>query len=261
MATKDESRFLNGIIREILHFAKKQNGKPAEDRAEKFYQSVARLDYATAMKKYFDGPQLKAIVRELRAVLPTLNREVFRIKDTRRLAKIAADMGVELQARTFEGSSGRELRGFYVNNGELLKQPLIGVNTANHPVAVAAAFWHELGHHLTDLLFGIKDQAPSLFAGATYHRHMEEPREIAADILMVLACYPQESAKRLFRGPEANALMLDANLLISRVFPHVRAVTGFDFETHFSVRENLHYVAGLIHVAKLRGALLSEYQI
>jgi hypothetical protein len=260
MSTKDESGFLGGMIREILNFAKRQNGKPAASEAEKYFHSAARVDYRAALRKHLNRPQLEEILRELRAARPTLNREVFRIKDTRRMAKIAAEMGVILQARTFEGSSGRELRGFYVNDGELLKRPLIGVNTANHPVAVAAAFWHEIGHHLTNAMFGLPHHQLNLFAGADYHKHLEDPREIAADILMVLACYPHDAAKQLFRS-EKNSLMIDANLLLSTVFPHVRAVTGFDFETHFSITENLHYLAGLIHVAKLRGALLAEYEI
>lgn len=261
MAAKDESRFLSIIIREILNSARGQRGKPTASEAEKYFKAAASLDYAAALRKHFDGKQLKVILRELQAVLPTLNREVFGITDTRRLTKIAADMGVVLQARTFEGDSGRELRGFYVNNGEMLKQPLIGVNTANHPVAVAAAFWHEIGHHLTNFMFGVPDHQLNLFSGADYHKHMQDPREISADILMAVAGYPHDAANAVFGGFAKKSRMLEASSVISNVFPHVHARTGFDFETHFSVTENFHYLAGLIHVAKLRAALLSEYEI
>ena len=126
---------------------------PAGSR-EQSLRSAARRDYGVALRKQFDRRQLTEVVSELRTVLPTLNREVFRIKDPRRLRKIADSMGVLLKANVFKGSDGRELRGFYVPDRHFLKRPLICVNTANHPVAVAAAFWHEVGHHLTTRLLG-----------------------------------------------------------------------------------------------------------
>jgi hypothetical protein len=253
---------LQGFIDEILSLAQKRRAKPSLREAEQSLRSAARRDYGAALRKQFDRHQLTEMVSELRTVLPTLNREVFRIKDPRRLRKIADNMGVLLKANVFKGSDGRELRGFYVPDRHFLKRPLICVNTANHPVAVAAAFWHEVGHHLTTrLLDNDHLETLNMSYASRYEDHLDDQREIAADMVMGMACYPKPDAERLFRDSRRNFLNGDPDRLISRVVPHVRAVTGFDFANGFSARENLHYLAGIIHLAKLRSALLCEYGI
>jgi hypothetical protein len=253
---------LEGFITEILSLAERRGTKPSLREAQQSLHSAVRRDYAVALRKQFDRQQLTEVVSELRTVLPTLNREVFRIKDPRRLGKIADSMGVLLKANVFKGSNGRELRGFYVPDRHFLKRPLICVNTANHPVAVAAAFWHEVGHHLTTrLLCGDRAGTLNMSYASRYEDHLDDPREIAADMVMGMACYPKPAAERLFGDPRRNFLHGDPNQLVSRVVSYVRAVTGFDFANGFSARENLHYLAGIIHLAKLRSALLCEYGI
>lgn len=252
---------LQGFISEILSFAETRHARPTLREAEHTLRSAARRDYAAALRKQFDRQQLREVVSELRTVLPTLNREVFRIKDPRRLHKIADNMGVLLKANVFKGSDGRELRGFYVPDRHFLKRPLICVNTANHPVAVAAAFWHEVGHHLTTRLLGDDHGPLNMSYASRYEDHLDDQREIAADMVMGMACYPKPAAKRLFGDSRESFLNDDADRLVSKVVPHIRAVTGFDFENGFSARENLHYLAGIIHLAKLRSALLCEYGI
>ena len=59
----------------------------------------------------------------------------------------------ETLADRFEGSAGHSLRGFYVDDKRILERPSIWVNVAREPVGVAAAFWHEVGHHLTRRIF------------------------------------------------------------------------------------------------------------
>jgi hypothetical protein len=86
-------------------------------------------------------------------MVPPLNQDVFAETNLRRLAAIAADFGAALQPRSFDGPESRSLWGLYVNDRTALRRQLICVNMANHPVAVAAAFWHEIGYHLTREIF------------------------------------------------------------------------------------------------------------
>ncbi len=101
----------------------------------------------------------------------------------------------------------------------------------------------------------------SLSYGASYRDDVSDPKEIAADMVRVLAGYPKRVAQRLFGGAEMEAMSRDVDLLVSKVRPHVRASMGLDFQSRFSARENLYLLGGIIHNAKLRTALLSEYDI
>jgi len=251
---------LTEAISDILKVARARRTLSMRE-GEAYIRNVARLDYGAAVKKHFDRAQLKQMFKEIRRALPTLNREVYRVTEVDRLSRIAADLGVVLQAYAFKGCDGTGLRGFYVNEAHVLKRPLIWVNTATHPTGVAASFWHEIGHHLTNRMWSIGSHPISLSYGANYRDDLANPKEIAADMVRVLAGYPEPTARRLFGGSDMEALNQDADRLLFRARPHVRAVMGFDFPSQCSPRENLYYLGGMIHNAKLRSTLLSEYGI
>jgi hypothetical protein len=261
MANHNVASTLDGLIRDILNFADEKAAKPCSRNTEEHFRAVASRDYASALRKLFDHHQLFAIYSELQAMLPALNAEVFTEKELRRLSLIAAGLGAGFQASDFNGSSGRGLRGFYVKDGAALKRPLICVNTASHPVAVAAAFWHELGHHLTSRTLDVDHRQPNLSFTSNYHKHLDDPWEAAADIVPVLAAYPKAAARRLFGRFLARGETPDINQLVSKARPHLRFVSGFFFQRRFSAKENLHYLAGMIHYVKLRWVLLAEYGI
>lgn len=198
---------------------------------------------------------------ELGRFLPGLNQQVFRETDLGRLSKIAANFGVALQTRYIAGPKGRTLRGFYVNDRTILKAPLIWLNAANHPVGVAAAFWHEMGHHLTHEVFDGRQSKVGLSFTTNYLEHLERPEEIAADLVMVLGCYPRRAAETVFDRTARKQPDSDFDRLASKARTYVRSATGFDFSAGASARANLYTLAGMIHVAKLRLALLREYGI
>jgi hypothetical protein len=261
MAEPQSEGALKQAIGDILKVASTRNRTPSVRGAEAYFRSVVRLDYEAAVKRHFDRPQLKQMLKEVRKTLPTLNREVYRITGIGRLSRIAAGLGVVLQAHAFSGSDGAGFRGFYVNEAEVLKRPLIWVNTAAHPASVAAAFWHEIGHHLTNRIWGIHHHSVGMSFVANYRDHLADPKEIAADMVRVLGGYPKPIAEKLFGGSDLEALSQDADLLVSKAISHLRAVVGFDFQSRSSPRDNLHYLGGIIHTAKLRMTLLSEYGI
>jgi hypothetical protein len=252
---------LNLAIDDILKLARSRYRVPRIRTAENYIRDVVELDYAAAIKKHFNGVELRKMLRQLRKTLPTLNDEVYRSKGVGSLMQKAADLGVAFTANAYTGSDATGLRGFYVKKAERLTRPLIWVNSATHPVVTAASFWHEVGHHLTSPIFGNRRQRVSLSFEPDYRDDMANPEEIAADMVRVMAGYPKPIAERLFGGSDMEELNHNADLLISKVRPYVHAALGLDFDQRFSPKENLFYLRGIIHVAKLRITLLSEYGI
>ena len=260
MVDTKKMRPLEVLVREIVKGAKAEDGRYSFEGANAHLSSVARLDYAAALRRHFDRTQLLEIISDMRRSLPDLNRRVFGNTDLRWLAQVAADLGAKLQTGSFEGHEGRELRGFYVHDGKFRHRPMICVNTANHPVAVAAAFWHEVGHHLGRRV--VDDHGGRALNFTTdCHDHLNDFSETIADVMMVLGGYPQSAARRLFDGLRAHAVEGDADLLVSRARAHVHSISGWDFNRRISTHENLCYLASMIHVAKLRAALFHEFEI
>jgi hypothetical protein len=252
---------LEGLVRKILYCSESRATERTVKRAYGYFSSVSRLSYEEALQNQFDRRQLREIISALQRVLPELNRQVFAETDLARLGQIAGSFGAALKLRSFEGRQGRTLRGFYINGSELLKRPIICVNTAHHRVSIAAAFWHEMGHHLTHDIFGSNRERLNLSFNAGYHNHLGIPREIVADIVLALAGYPKAAAKKIFSGSQIKKTDSDISPLVSKVRHHLHAVSGFDFQAQVAAAENLQVLAGMIHIAKLRAALLREYGI
>jgi len=257
----ESSGALKEAINEITATAQARRRTRSVRDAEAYIYKIAPVDYRPAIRKHFDRRQLARIYADIRRNLPDLNRDTFRITDVGRLGTIAREHGVLLRAQEFRGPEGSGLRGFYINEAQVLKRPMIWINTATHPTATAASFWHEIGHHLTNQMWDTRPDQVSLRLRTTYGDDLSDPKEICADIVRALAGYPHHAARRLFGGPEAENINRDVDQLLARVLPYVGAEMGLNFGSSFSVRENLYLLGGVLHVAKLRAALLTEYSI
>jgi hypothetical protein len=252
---------LTELVHEVLEFSKSAGQRRSLQAARRDLQRLTQIDYGEQLRKRFGRAEIWALKREMRRFLPDLNRRVFREMDLRRLAAKAEMFGVDLRVKEFDGEEGRALRGFYFNDATLLKRPLIVLNRSNEPVSVAAAFWHEMGHHLTHSIFGDDSGRAKLGAPTSYEEHLNQPKEFAADLVMVLGGYPKPIAEHLFGGPISGREIPDAGELITKARRHLRTVAEFDLKPNASAAENLHHLAGMIHLAKLRAALLNEYGI
>jgi|HubBroStandDraft_1064217.scaffolds.fasta_scaffold28833_3 hypothetical protein len=261
VAKSRESARLEGLVRNILNYSESQAGERTVKRAQRYLSSISRVSYAGALRSLFDRRQLHEIIRELQRVLPDLNRRVFAETELARLAEIAASFGEVLQPGSFEGRHGHTLRGFYINDNSMLKRPLICVNTAHHRVGVAAAFWHEMGHHLSRAIFGEHRGQLNMSLAAGYQDHLTNPEEIVADMVLALGGYPKTVAERLFDGSPTKETDPDICLLIPKASEHLRSIRGPDLQSRVEAAESLQVMAGMIHTAKLRAALLGEYDI
>jgi hypothetical protein len=251
---------LGSLIREILESGGRGSRRLAASRVEEQFQRALNQDYARRLRALFDRRQMKELLADFRSALPALNAEVFRIQEPRRLASVAAGLGVRFRAEDFDGEAGKSLRGFYVDDRSISRGPLICVNTANHPVAVASAFWHEMGHHLTSRTFDVSHPTQLSFS-SSYEDHLENPLEIAADIVSALAAYPKPAARQLFGGFVKAGKTPDVEALLSKARAHLRSVARFDIPLSVPAAENLHYLAGMIHFIRLRWILFSKYEI
>jgi len=260
MSALRPARHSSGLIEQIFAAAGVRDAGSVIGQADKYFSELSRLDYSVLVPRLFDRLQVRALVAALKQRLPELNRRVFSETNLGRLGATARKLGAELQARTFEGSEGVTLRGFYVNDPTVISRPLIVVNTASDPISVAATFWHEVGHHLTRLIFGNTCTRLRLNFESNYQQHLTDPEELLADLVMVLAAYPKDTARRIF-GARPRQRTADTPLLVEKAKAHIRSVSGYEIKVSALTGRNLHVLASMIHAAKLREALLTEYEI
>jgi hypothetical protein len=236
--------------------------KPTDD-----IKRLVRHDYVRSLRKNLPYRELKTLVTAFEKVLPGFNREVVGMMQTDQLAAFATNLDLHFKASPNVGEDGLALRGFYVTRKEsILKRPLIYVNTAHHPLAVSSTFCHELGHHLSSELLGRDEDTPvHFFFDADYAAHLEEPGELAADVMVSIAGYPEPVARKIFATPWQWGLVAKAKDLteaaLAEVRGHLRKAYGFDVMDLIAANQRLHYLSGMIHYAKLRWALLAEYDI
>jgi hypothetical protein len=134
------------------------------------------------------------------------------------------------------------------------------LNTAHHRIVVASTFWHELGHHVLDRL-GERAESLAVMYRDEYDAHMSDASELGADLMLVLAIYPRAAASKMFARFLKADRSPDAYELARCALRYLHSVAGFEFAKEFPRAGNLHNLAGMIHYAKLRWALLAEYRI
>lgn len=233
-------------------------------------ERLARRDYVRSLRRHLPYGMVLEIISSAQRVWPNLNQAQLKIANQRqferRAYQMTADLNVHLQASPYDGPEGLALRGFYVEKKQqVLKRPLIYVNTAHHPGAVSSTFCHEIGHHLTSRLFGAPQEGVHFFYDAAYADHLDDPIELAADMMVSLAGYPAPVAQKIFVRPWNWGLVAKVGRLSEEEFQTVRKHAEGRFELDFTAalpaHQRLNYLAGMIHYAKLRWALLAEYDL
>lgn len=235
--------------------------KPGED-----IKRLVRHDYVRSLRRKMDYYQVCKLVREFDRIFPGFNSRPIDMMSIDRFARMASEMQFHFKATPYTEEDGLALRGFYVTRESgILKHPLIYLNTAHHPLAVSTTFCHELGHHVSSELFGLTHEPVHFFFDADYAAHLEEPAELAADVMVSFAGYPGPTARKIFEQPWDWGLVARAKNLteaaLDEVRRHLKRVYGFDLMGRIPSSQRLHYLSGMIHYAKLRWALLAEYDL
>jgi len=249
-----------------IHKASKASDLPARSASEEV-RFLEQHDYARPLRRAFARAEVREILAEAKStVWPHLNDESVRLVSPAEFTKRWAGLGVQFKLAKLRGADGLALLGFYVRQMGKSRLPLICVNTAHHPAAVGAAFSHEMGHHLTGMLFDSHKEHTQMLTYTAYGEHLNDPEELAADILVSLGVFPEAIARRIFMRPAksipskpgARAL---PDSVSARVLRYFEGQYGLSFREHFPTTKKLQYLAAVIHFAKLRHALLAEYDI
>ncbi len=246
---------------------------------ERDIRGLAQREYAPSLHRQLDRVEVEEIVRAARTVLPGLNRDHDPELTERWLtdspssalewlfSRVIHRLDIHFQGAPFTGPDGFAVRGFFVNrDDQSLQRPLIYVNTAHHPVAAAATLFHEVGHLVASRFFAPREGEVHFFFDADYVSHLDDVEELSADIVLSLVAYPAAVARDIFGTPwNWGALTRKAKLsdeAFCQVSEHFRARFGVTLASaDLPARRKLNYLAGMIHFAKLRSALLAEYGI
>jgi hypothetical protein len=230
---------------------------------------IARLwnrEYGQALRACLSRAEVREVVSVARRkAWPHLNDGAARIGSMREFAERASALGADLRIAKMPWPSGLAVLGFYLGGDSGLdnSRPLICLNGAHHPAAIATAFLHEVGHHVTAKLFSNRDESVQLSRQTGYEAHLVDPRELAADILVSLGMYPRNMAAQLFElGSRRKATVSAEQHIESSPAAKAVAATARRYGLNLgslSIQKMLQYQAGLVHFTRLRQALLDEY--
>lgn len=239
---------------------------PSETASEEV-RSLGGRDYTRPLLKALSRAEVREILSEARRkVWPRLNREPVRLVSPRDSPDNGPGLGGDFRVAKWSWPKGLALLGFYLEKTKgLAERPLICVNSAHHPAIAGATFDREIGHHLTSLIFDSRKEPVrfSLYMGSA--RHLDDPMELAADILVSFRVCPEDVARRIFgrrdgeREKRAGQRLAGADL--AKALDNAAARYGLNFDANRSSDQMLQCLAGLFHYTKLRRALFEQYDL
>jgi hypothetical protein len=276
MAGSEVAKLVEGILANVKASGSRELESWHNPEAD--IRRLARHNYTPVLRKRLGAATLADIVRTAQGIMPRLNRdhEPERIENwltatpseglETLFAQVTSRLDINFQGTPFTGPEGLALRGFFLDRDESLKRPLIYVNTAHHPVAVAASFFHEIGHLVASQVFNDRRRRVHLFIDADFLEHLADIEELAADIVLTLVAYPAPIARRIFAQPWNWGVLTKTTELSDEVFGQVSEYFRCNFGVSLAAaklpaRRKLNYLAGMIHFAKLRSTLLAEYGV
>ena len=230
-------------------------------------RSLEQRDYRQPLRRSLGRWEVRQIIAEAkRTVWPHLNDECVRLVSPSEFTRFWSGLGVQFRLANLRGAEGLAIMGFYVRRMGGSRLPLICVNTAHHPAAIGAAFSHEMGHHLTSRLFDLRKDHAQFLTYTAYQEHLDDPEELAADILVSLGVFPAAIARKILMQPEQKRSLKcpveeRPDSVSASLLKYFEDRYSLSFDAPLASTKKLQYAAGLIHFAKLRRALLTEYDI
>ncbi len=259
---------IEAVFRRILVSARAAGAEKLEawKKPEREFRRLAQRDYVRALRRNMGYRELKTVLSAMEKILVRLGGDRYAWGSLEGMRTAADSLALHFKAEPYGGDEGMALRGFYADkDSRTLQRPLIFVNTSHAPIAVSATFCHEFAHYLSSELLRSERQPLHFFYDSAYESHLDDPAELVADSLVALRAYPREFALRLFATPWNWGLVGRIGSLPGHAFEEIRIylkrATGFDFPPDLPAFQNIHYLYGMIHYAKLRWALLVEYNL
>jgi hypothetical protein len=255
---------IDKVVKSVLANAGVLGAKELEawKRPQDDIRRLSQRDYTNSLRRQLTFEQIKGLVERATDVWPHFNRSVLGPPSREFFSRAADALQLHLKAARYTSLA---LYGFYVDRSDTaLTKPLIFVNSAHHALAMGTTFCHEVGHHFCTEIAKPKPTRIRFYFDAAYNQHLHDRSELAADVIVSLAGYPKAAAKTIFTARERKEIARKGNLnmaVIGRIRAHIEASYRFDFSRALSPNQNLQYLAGMLHYAKLRAALLEEYDL
>jgi hypothetical protein len=223
---------------------------------------LGQRDYVTSLQQHLNSTQINELLHRARDVWPHFNRAVLGPPSKQFFSRAADALQLHIKEGRYRSLA---LYGFYVDRAStMLTKPLIFINSAHHALAIGTTFCHEVGHHFSTEAAKDKPGQVRYYFDAVYSEHLRDKGELFADVVVSLGGYPKSAAEAIFpkaqRKKFANKQGLD-QALIQRIRDHLEGSYGFDFSAALSPNQNLQYLAGMLHYAKLRAALLEVFDL
>ena len=261
---KERSAATDKVVQSILAKAGVWGAKELEawKRPQDDIRKLSQRDYATSLRRRLSFDQINELVYRATDIWPHFNQSVLGPPSKQFFSRAADALQLHLKAARYASMA---LYGFYVDRSDTaLTKPLIFVNSAHHALAIGTTFCHEVGHHFCTEIAKPKSTGVRFYFDAAYNEHLRDESELFADVVVSLAGYPKAAAIRIFTKAQQKDIAKKGGLdhaLIRRIRDHLEASYGFDFSAALSPGQNLQYLAGMLHYAKLRAALLEEYDL
>ena len=256
----------HGLVHEISGIAKANWSERGVGVAEvkAGLAEIMHRNYRQALHQCLSRWEVRQIAKEGKMhVWPGLNKEPVTLVSPNEFARRWSSFGVDFKFASLPRQEGLSLLGFYVHKlDRVIKRPLIFVNTAHPPAVVGLALDHEMGHHLTSQIFAAGEE-PHLLSPVGFEEHLVEPPELAADVLVSLGMLPAPVARKLFapepgRSVDGSVDELSASAF-AKLLEYLANRYGFRPDHISGAKKRFQTLAGLVHYAKLRRALLDEY--
>jgi hypothetical protein len=262
---KESSTATDKVVRSVLAKAGVLGAKElaAWKRPQDDIRRLSQRDYATSLNRRLSFDQIKQLVYRATDIWPHFNRAVLGPPSKEFFSRAADALQLHLKAERYRSMA---LYGFYVDRAAtVLTKPLIFVNSSHHALAMGTTFCHEVGHHFYSEIAKPKfSKGVSFYFDAAYSEHLRDESELLADVVVSLAGYPRPAAEVIFNKAQRKSIAKKRGLdhaLIQRIRDHLVGSYGFDFTAALSPHQNLQYLAGMLHYAKLRAALLQEFDL
>ncbi len=261
---KERSTATDRVVESVLANAGVLGAKELQawKRPQDDIRRLSQRDYTNSLRRQLTFEQIKELIHRATDIWPRFNRNVLGPPCREFFSRAADALQLHLKAARYTSLA---LYGFYVDRSETaLTKPLIFVNSAHHTLAMGTTFCHEVGHHFCSEIAKPKSTRIRFYFDAAYNQHLHDHGELAADVIVSLAGYPKAAAKTIFSLGKRKDIARKGNLnesVIGRIRAHIEASYGFDFSGALSPDQNLQYLAGMLHYAKLRAALLEEYDL
>jgi hypothetical protein len=261
---KDSSTATDKVVQSVLAKAGIMGAKQLQawKHPQEDIRRLSERDYCVSLRRQLSFAQIKELVRRATDLWPDFNRSVLGPPSKEFFSRAADALQLKLKAARYTSLA---LYGFYVDRSRTATtKPLIFINSAHHALAIGTTFCHEVGHHFCNEITLPKEAGVHFYFDAAYNQHLRDRGELAADVIVSLAGYPKAAARAIFTGKQRREIARRGGLnqsVIRRIRSHLESSYRFDFSTALSPDQNLQYLAGMIHYAKLRAALLEEYDL